>query len=132
MVRPIVNAPEPVFWIPPAPTVIVCTPAAEPSVTPKFDAMFNPNNEMLEFSTGLCANVSPLAKSAVVVPSGKTPPTHEVPRLKFVAPLTQLMACAGLIGKNPRTNASTTPNARPKDPRKTQKNSATGKLNPNR
>jgi hypothetical protein len=95
VVSPTVNAPEPVFLMPPDPNAIVCTPVAEPKVTPKFDAMFNPNNAMLEFRTGLCASVSPLAKSAVVVPSGRTPPTHEVPKLKFVPPLTQLTAITG-------------------------------------
>lgn len=65
---------------------MVCTPAAEPRATPKFEFMFNPNSEMLEFKMGDCAAVRPLAKSAVVVPSGSTPPTQEAPALKFVAP----------------------------------------------
>jgi hypothetical protein len=81
-----VKPPDPVFWIPPVPSVIVCTPAADPIVTPKFEAMFNPKSEMLEFSMGDCATVRLLAKSAVVVPSGKTPPTHDAAALKLVDP----------------------------------------------
>ncbi len=48
-----VKTPDPVFWIPPVPSVIVCTPAAEPIATPKFDAMFKPKIEMLEFKLGV-------------------------------------------------------------------------------
>jgi hypothetical protein len=48
-----VKAADPVFWIPPVPRVIVCTPGkGAPIVTPKFDAMFNPKIEMLEFKLG--------------------------------------------------------------------------------
>ena len=52
----------------------------------EFEAMFNPKSEMLEFSMGDCATVRLLAKSAVVVPSGKTPPTHDAAALKLVDP----------------------------------------------
>jgi hypothetical protein len=31
---------------------MVCTPTADPSVTPKLDAMFNPKSEISEFNIG--------------------------------------------------------------------------------
>ena len=115
-----VNAPDPVFWSPPVPNVIVCKPAAEVIDTVWFDATFNPNNAMSEFRTGLCARVKPLEKSAVVVPLGKTPPAQEADALKFDDPCTQLTACAGRIGRNPNTTDINTPKPLPNPPRNAQ------------
>jgi hypothetical protein len=96
--------------------------------------MFKPNNEMLEFKIGDWASVRPLEKSAVVVPSGKTPPTHEPDALKLIGPepCTQVTACAELHGNSAINIASTPPKTRPTPPRNAEKSTASGNHSANR
>jgi hypothetical protein len=94
--------------------------------------MFKPNNEMLAFKLGVWATVRPLEKSAVVVPSGKTPPNHEPAALKLVEPCTQVTACTELSGNSPIKTASTPPKTRPIPPRNAEKSTASGNHSANR
>jgi hypothetical protein len=66
--------------------VIVCTPAADPIVTAKFEAILTPKTEKSLFRIGVCATVNALEKTNTSAAVGSIPPSHEAPALRSVEP----------------------------------------------